>query len=160
MSVQNQKCAGKGHFLRGRGRNYPVECPTSRHVTTSLNWINQVGTLCGMRRVRGTFHPPTQCRFRPWWPKYQLDTVVDVGQAHESISGVARTSPLLGHSMGTLRLYELPCKVQKLIGGSGGILPPKNVGILQPPRSVLRLYTVAKCKSLTANSRTMSVWDS
>ena len=23
-------------------------------------------------------------------------------------SGVARTSPLLGHSMGTLRLYELP----------------------------------------------------
>ena len=34
-------------------------------------------------------------------------------------SGVARTSPLLGHSMGTLRLYELPRKVQKLIGGSG-----------------------------------------
>ena len=37
-------------------------------------------------------------------------------------SGVARTSPLLGHS-GTLRLYELPRKVPKLIGGSGGILP-------------------------------------
>ena len=40
-------------------------------------------------------------------------------------SGVARTSPLLGHSMGTLRLYELPHKVQKLIVGSRGILPPK-----------------------------------
>ena len=61
-------------------------------------------------------------------------------------SGVAVTSPLLGHSMGTLRLYELPRKVQKLIGGSGGILPPN----LQPPRSVLRPYTVAKCKSLKA----------
>ena len=40
-------------------------------------------------------------------------------------SGVARTSPLLGHSMGTLRLYELSREVQKLIGGSGGILPRK-----------------------------------
>ena len=38
-------------------------------------------------------------------------------------SGVARTSLLLGHSMGTLRLYKLPCKVQKLIGGSGGHPP-------------------------------------
>ena len=44
--------------------------------------------------------------------------------AHED-SGVARISPLLGHSMGTLRLYELPREVQKLIGGSGGILPPE-----------------------------------
>ena len=60
---------------------------------------------------------------------------------------IARTSPLLGHSMGTLRFYELPREVQKLIGGSGGILPPR---ILQPPRSVLRPYTGAKCKSLTA----------
>ena len=65
-------------------------------------------------------------------------------------SGVARTSPLLGHSVGTLRLYELPREVQKLIGGSGGHPP---TGILQPPRSVLRPCTVAKCKSLTANSR-------
>ena len=39
-------------------------------------------------------------------------------------SGVARTSPMLGHSMGTLRLYEFPHEVQKL-RGSGGILPPK-----------------------------------
>ena len=70
-----------------------------------------------------------------------------------SSSGVARTSPLLGHSMGTLRLYELTREVQKLIGGSGGYPPPENLGILQPPRSVLRPYTVAKCKSLTANSR-------
>ena len=73
------------------------------------------------------------------------------------LSGVARTSPMLGHSMGTLRLYELPCEMQKLLGGSGGILPP---GILQPPRSVLRPYAVVKCKSLTANSRMMSLCDS
>ena len=39
--------------------------------------------------------------------------------------------------MGTLRLYELPREVQKIIGGSGGIL--------QPPRLVLRPCTVAKC---------------
>ena len=37
---------------------------------------------------------------------------------------------------------------------------PENLGIVQPPRSVLWPYTVAKCKSLTANSRTMSVSDS
>ena len=67
---------------------------------------------------------------------------------------------MLGHSMGTLRLYELQREVSKLLGGSGGILPAKNLGILQPPRSVLRPYTVAKCKSLTANSRMMSVCDS
>ena len=41
--------------------------------------------------------------------------------------------------------------MQKLIGGSEGILPP-------PPRSVLMPYTVAKCKSLMANSRMMSVY--
>ena len=56
-------------------------------------------------------------------------------------SGIARTLPLLGHSMGILRLYELPCEVQKLIGGSG---------------SVLRPYTIVKCQSLTANSCNMS----
>ena len=35
--------------------------------------------------------------------------------------------------------------------------PPEKLGILQPPRSVLRPYTVAKCKSLTAKSHMMSV---
>ena len=35
--------------------------------------------------------------------------------------------------MGTLRLYELPREVPKLIGGSMGILLPK---ILQPPMQV------------------------
>ena len=49
--------------------------------------------------------------------------------------------------MGTLRLYELPREVPIAYRGSGGILPPQ---ILQPPRSVLRPYTVAKCKSLMA----------
>ena len=41
-------------------------------------------------------------------------------------SGVARTSPMLGHSMGTLRLYELTREVQKLLGVSGGTLPQKT----------------------------------
>ena len=40
-------------------------------------------------------------------------------------SGVARKSPILGHSMGTLHLYELVREVQKFLGGSGGILPQK-----------------------------------
>ena len=62
-------------------------------------------------------------------------------------SGVARKSPLLGHSMGTLCLYELPREVQKLIyrGVWGHPPPPQNLQILQPPRSVPRPYTVAKC---------------
>ena len=34
-------------------------------------------------------------------------------------SGVARTPSMLGHSMGTLHLYELLCKVQKHLGGWG-----------------------------------------
>ena len=55
-------------------------------------------------------------------------------------SGVARISQLIGHSMGTLRLYELPREVQRLIGRSGGILPPENLGILHPPKSILRPY--------------------
>ena len=73
-------------------------------------------------------------------------------------SGVARTLPLLGHSTGTLRLYKVPHEVLKFIGGFGGILPPKNLEILQTPRSALRPYTVgvAKCKSL-ANSRMMGI---
>ena len=41
--------------------------------------------------------------------------------------------------------------------GVWGHPPPR---ILQPPRSVLRPYTVAKCKSLKQNSRMMSVLDS
>ena len=40
-------------------------------------------------------------------------------------SGVARKSPMLGHGMSTLHLYELPREVQKLLEGSGGILPQK-----------------------------------
>ena len=34
-------------------------------------------------------------------------------------SGVARTLPLLGNSMGTLHLYKLQREVQKLLGESG-----------------------------------------
>ena len=65
-------------------------------------------------------------------------------------SGVARTSPLLGHSMGTLRLYELPReRSAEAYRGVWRHPPPQ---ILQPPRSVLRPYTIAKCKS-RQNSR-------
>ena len=42
------------------------------------------------------------------------------------VRGVARPSPLLEHSMGTLRLYELPREVQKLIGRVWGHPPPRN----------------------------------
>ena len=35
---------------------------------------------------------------------------------------------MLGHSMGTLRLYKLPREVQKLLGGLGHP-PPENLGI-------------------------------
>ena len=43
-------------------------------------------------------------------------------------SGVARTSPLPGHSMGTLRLYEIPREVQKLMGVWGHPPPASQVG--------------------------------
>ena len=47
---------------------------------------------------------------------------------------------MLGHSMGTLRLYELLCEVQKHLGGLGQA-PQK---ILQPPKSVLKPYVYSK----------------
>ena len=74
-------------------------------------------------------------------------------------SGVARTLPLLGHSMGTLRLYETSSRSAEVYRGVWGHPPPQNLGILQTPRLVLRPYTVgvAKCKSLMANSRMMGV---
>ena len=37
----------------------------------------------------------------------------------------SQTSPLLGHNMGPLRSYELPHKVQKLMGGLGASSPRK-----------------------------------
>ena len=43
--------------------------------------------------------------------------------------GVARTSPMLGHSMGILRLYEILCKVQKYLGGLGHALSAYVVSI-------------------------------
>ena len=44
-------------------------------------------------------------------------------QARLLTSAVARTPPMLGHSMGTLHLYGLPREVQKHLGG--GIHPQK-----------------------------------
>ena len=55
---------------------------------------------------------------------------------------------MLGHSMGTQRTF-VQTSVQSATAFRGVCSP----GILQPPRSVLRLY----CKSLMANSRTVSV---
>ena len=48
-------------------------------------------------------------------------------------SGVARTSSLLGHSMGTLRLYKLAHEVQKLIGGVWGHPPSENLEFYSLP---------------------------
>ena len=36
-----------------------------------------------------------------------------------SSSGVAGISPILGHSIGTLSLYKILCKMQKHLGGLG-----------------------------------------
>ena len=45
--------------------------------------------------------------------KYMSEIASEVG------SGIARTPSMLGHSMGTLRLYELLRKVQKHLGAWG-----------------------------------------
>ena len=68
-------------------------------------------------------------------------------------SGVARTSPLLGHSMHTM-FIQTSTRSAEAYRGVWGHPPPENLGILQSPMSVLRPYTVAKCKS---NSHMMSV---
>ena len=41
----------------------------------------------------------------------------------QMITGVARTQPKPGHTMGTLHFQELMCNVQKQLGGSGGMFP-------------------------------------
>ena len=60
---------------------------------------------------------------------------------------------MLGHSMGTLRLYEILREVQKHLGGSRAWSPQKNFGISQPPRSVLRQFRTAVYVDYTAKSR-------
>ena len=64
---------------------------------------------------------------------------------------------MLGHSMGTLHLYEILHEVQKHLGGGGGgsraCSPQKIFGISQPPRSVLRPYRTAVYVDYTAKSR-------
>ena len=55
--------------------------------------------------------------------------------------------------MGTLRLIQTFTRSAEAYGGGvWGHPPTENLEILQPPRSVLRPYTVAKCKSLMANA--------
>ena len=44
-------------------------------------------------------------------------------------NGVARTSLMLGHSMGILRLYEILRKVQKHLGGLGHVLSAYAVSL-------------------------------
>ena len=51
--------------------------------------------------------------------------LLPTAEPRDSSSGVARTSPLLGHSMGPLSLYELPREVQKLIWDLGASSPWK-----------------------------------
>ena len=62
---------------------------------------------------------------------------------------------MLGHSMGTLLLYEILREVQKHLGGEGSraCSPQKMFGISQPPRSVLRPYRTAVYVGYTAKSR-------
>ena len=52
-------------------------------------------------------------------PEAQLSTCLGVITVKMNFGrcGVARTSPMLGHSIGTLRLYELLHEVQKHLGG-------------------------------------------
>ena len=73
--------------------------------------------------------------------KTELQSVVDTPFCDCMCSGVARTSPLLGHSMGTLRgtFVRTSTRSAEAYRGVWGHSPP---GILQPPRSVLRPYTV------------------
>ena len=63
---------------------------------------------------------------------------------------------MLGHSMDTLRLYEILREVQQYLGGGGGCLGhglPRNFGISQPPKSVLRPHLTAVYVDYTAKSR-------
>ena len=63
-------------------------------------------------------------------PFVELDRVTGISQtitnssrftiSENTTSGVARTSPMLGHSVGTLRVYEILRKVQKHLGGGPG----------------------------------------
>ena len=74
-----------------------------------------------------------------------------------SLSGIARTSLMLGHSMSTqctCTFVQTSAQSAAAFGGRGsGGASPENLGILQPPMSVLRLYH----KSLTVSLRTVSV---
>ena len=60
---------------------------------------------------------------------------------------------MLGHSMGTLRLYEILREVQKYLGGGRGSRACSPQKISQPPRSVLRSYRTAVYVNYTAKSR-------
>ena len=61
---------------------------------------------------------------------------------------------MLGHTMGTQRLYELLREVQKYFGGLGEDAPGKFFCISQPPKSVLKPYVYGKL------ARTVTVRDS
>ena len=73
------------------------------------------------------------------------------GQWHSQDIAVARAQH--GHTT----FVRTSTRSAEAYRGVWGHPPLENLGILQPPKSVLRPYTVAKCKSLTANSRMMSV---
>ena len=100
------------------------------------------------------YKPRTSCSKEPsinTFTKYHYIVDLSWKCKHLLASGIARTSPLLGHSMGTLHLYELGREVQKLLGRSGGILPPKIWEFYGLPGRFWG-HTVAKRKLLTADS--------
>ena len=70
----------------------------------------------------------SQSRFGKWkyWQgeKGQKETIAL--EMRPILSGVAKTSRMLGHSKGMLRLHELLCKVQKHLGTLGHT-PPENL---------------------------------
>ena len=72
-------------------------------------------------------------------------------------SGVARTLPMLGHSKGTYHAFiRTSVRSAEVFRGVWRNPPPENYNL----PGWFRGRTVAQCKSLMANTRTMSVWDS
>ena len=58
-----------------------------------------------------------------------------------------------GHTTFVVLCTKFRVKCRSFLGGSGGILPPENLGILHPPRLVLRSYCSKAYKLLTADLR-------
>ena len=77
----------------------------------------------------------------------------ELGQLQWRSHEIAVARAQHGHTM----FVQTSARSAEAYTGVWGHPPPESLGISQPPRPVLRPYAVAKCKSLTANSRMMSV---